>query len=97
MPVRDRKAAVILFFSLLVIIATVFVLSAVKTDRYNKVLHQDTYSGPDLFRVNDDNDKELSVRVEPISSTWTKLFDLYDEGITEPNYQAYTPDRRYLP
>lgn len=50
-----RKIFTILFSVTLVIIAALFVLS---------VVHQDTYTGTDLFRVDDDRDKDLSVRAE---------------------------------
>ncbi len=55
-------------------------------------MHHDTYTGEALFRVDDDRDRSLSVRTETRSSTWTKLFDIYNEGLTEHNYQAYTYD-----
>lgn len=59
-----RKIFTILFSVTLVIIAALFVLSVVKTDRFSSVVHQDTYTGTDLFRVDDDRDKDLSVRAE---------------------------------
>ena len=33
--------------------------------------------------------KTVSVSAAPRSSTWTKAFDLNNEGITEHNYQAF--------
>ena len=87
-----RKIFTILFSVTLVIIVALFILSVARTDSFNRVVHQDSYSGSDLFRVDDNRDKDLSVRAETRSSTWTKLFDLYNEGLTENNYQAYTYD-----
>lgn len=34
----------------------------------------------------------MSVHALARSSTWTKVFDLNNEGLTEHNYQAYTYD-----
>ena len=89
---NKRKIALILFSAMFVIIVSVFAVSFIKTDRYNKKVHHDTYTGEALFRVDDDRDRALSVRTETRSSTWTKLFDIYNEGLTEHNYQAYTYD-----
>lgn len=89
---NKRKIALILFSATFVIIVSVFAVSFIKTDRYNKKVHHDTYTGEALFRVDDDRDRALSVRTETRSSTWTKLFDIYNEGLTEHNYQAYTYD-----
>ena len=77
---------------MLVIIGVLFALSIIKTDAYNKKVHQDSYTGSDLFRVDDNRDMDLSVRAETRTSTWTKLFDINNEGLTEHNYQAYTYD-----
>ena len=34
----------------------------------------------------------MSIRAVPRASTWEKVFDLQDEGLTESNYRAYTYD-----
>ena len=36
--------------------------------------------------------REQQGTAAPRGSTWTKVFDLYDEGLTEHNYQAFTYD-----
>ena len=40
----------------------------------------------------DDGDVDVSIRVEPRSSTWAKCIDYYDEGLQDLNFQAYTYD-----
>lgn len=89
---NKRKIFTVLFSCTLVMIGVLFALSIIKTDAYNKKVHQDSYTGSDLFRVDDNRDKDLSVRAETRTSTWTKLFDINNEGLTEQNYQAYTYD-----
>ena len=59
---------------------------------YNKKVHQNTLSGEKLFTTSDDNNADVSVRVEPRSSTWSKCIDYYNEGLEEFNYQALTYD-----
>lgn len=75
-------AAVVLFLA----------FSLYKTDRYNKTTHRDSFTGSVLFGDADPKTKAVSVRAVPRSSTWTKVFDLNHEGITEHNFQAYTYD-----
>ena len=89
---KNRKLITVIFSILFVIIVGIFVLSVIKTDRYNKKIHSDSFTGEGLFRVDDDRDKDLSVRAETRTSTWTKLFDINNEGLTEHNFQAYTYD-----
>lgn len=57
-----------------------------------KKSHRATLTGKDLFREAADGSKPLSVHALARSSTWTKVFDLNNEGLTEHNYQAYTYD-----
>ena len=89
---RKRKTFTVLFSVTLCIIAALFILNVIKTRQYNAAVHEDSFTGENLFRVDDDRDKDLSVRAETRSSTWTKLFDINNEGLTEHNYQAYTYD-----
>ena len=89
---NKKKTIIILFACALAVIGVLFVLSIIETDRFNKTVHRDSYTGSDLFRVDDNRDKDLSVRAETRSSTWTKLFDINNEGLTEHNYQAFTYD-----
>ena len=66
--------------------------SLYKTNRYNRTTHRDSFTGDVLFGETDLKTKAVSVRAVPRSSTWTKVFDLNHEGITEHNFQAYTYD-----
>ncbi len=81
-----------LFEGVFIIIAVLFTLSVVKTRSYNKTLHRQTYSGDDLFGEGQAKSKSVSVKASARTSTWTKAFDLNNEGITEHNYQASTYD-----
>ncbi|MCR5301307.1 MAG: hypothetical protein K6E49_02575 [Lachnospiraceae bacterium] len=66
--------------------------SFIKTDSYNRTMHHSTFEGDDLFGEAGSKTKAVSVNAMARSSTWTKAFDLNNEGITEHNYQAYTYD-----
>ena len=74
------------------VIAGIFIASVIKTELFNQRVHQSSVTGEKLFTTIDDQDAELSVRVEPRSSTWPKCIDYYDEGLNAENYQAYTYD-----
>ena len=89
----NRKKASVLFAVVLAIVIAILIISIIKTNAYNSKHHQSTFSGPQLF-------SEESKKVNPYvyvtgsarSSTWSKLFDFNNEGLTENNYQAYTYD-----
>ncbi len=65
-----------------------------KTDCYNKVHHIDKYKGSDILFAEAQKGQNSGVlmSVVPRSDTWTKVFDLNNEGITEHNYEAHTFD-----
>ena len=77
---------------MMIVIAGIFVASVIKTNIYNKKVHDHSAAGENLFKTADDKDIDVSVRVEPRSSTWSKCIDYYNEGLTEFNYQAFTYD-----
>ncbi len=86
------KTTVVFLLVLLVLIA-IFVVSIFKTDAYNKKRHYAEFTGEELF--NPDSARtylDVYVTAAARSSTWGKIFDFYDEGLTENNYQAYTYD-----
>ena len=89
---RSRKIITVVFAVTFVITAGIFVASVILTDMYNKRVHQSTSTGEELFTTMDNQDADLSVRVEPRSNTWPKLIDYYNEGFTTENYLAYTYD-----
>ncbi len=59
---------------------------------YNSREHQETFTGPELFTPEPLKGTDVSVAAVPRSSTWGKIFDFENEGLTENNYQAYTYD-----
>ena len=67
-------------------------LSVVKTNAYNRTVHHAVFSGAALFTSEEPPEKEVSVRAVPRDSTWSKVFDFDNEGLTEYNYRAYTYD-----
>ena len=74
------------------VIVGIFFASIIMMNVYNKKVHQQTATGESLFKMTDDADADVSVRVEPRSSTWAKCIDYYGEGLEDLNYQAYTYD-----
>ena len=92
MSQRRRKVYTVISAALLVLIISVFGLSVLRTEQFNRDSHKSVFAGDSLFRVDEAEDEGMCVRAEARSSTWSKIIDLYDEGITENNYQAFTYD-----
>ncbi len=93
---RIRKRTIAIFALTLVIILVMLAASVLKTDAYNKKTHHTTFEGETLFTEKASETIPLSINAYARSSTWTKAFDLNNEGITEHNYQAYTYDLTIL-
>ena len=89
---KNRKTAVIVFIITLVIALAVLSASAVKTHLYNDKVHNAEFAGETLFSSENDESLEICVNAAARSSTWGKIFDFNNEGLTENNYQAYTYD-----
>ncbi len=89
---QNKKNAYLIFLVTLAITIAAFVLGLVDIRLYNSKVHHESFTGSRLFTADDSQAKDVSVRAVPRSSTWTKTFDFYNEGLTEPNYQAYTYD-----
>ena len=89
---RRRKVYTVVFAALLVLIISVFGLSVLRTEQFNRDSHKSVFAGDSLFRVDEAEDEGMCVRAEARTSTWSKIIDLYDEGITDNNYQAFTYD-----
>ena len=87
-----RKKAVIIFSVTLAVVIAAFAASVIKTNAFNAKKHKASFSGEALFTAEDAKENDVSVTGVARSSTWTKLFDLNNEGLTENNYQAYTYD-----
>ncbi|MCR5675241.1 MAG: HD domain-containing protein [Lachnospiraceae bacterium] len=88
---KKKKLAVIFGIALFVIIV-VFAASVIKTDAYNRTVHQEVLTGSALFTEEEAKAKVVSIRAFPRSSTWSKAFDLDGHGQTEHNFQAFTYD-----
>ena len=88
---KNTKKMTIVFAATLVIICIAFAVTVIRIQTYNSTVHRATYSGPALFSENTKTD-DLSVSAISRGSSWTKIFDLNNEGLKEPNYQAYTYD-----
>ena len=73
-------------------VLVIFAVSVIKTNAYNHTPHQATFSGPALFSLEEEQEEGVFVKAVPRSSTWGKVFDFNNEGLTENNYQAYTYD-----
>lgn len=89
---RSRKTVIVLFVVTFLVVAGIFVASVISTEIFNKKVHQSFRTGENLFTTLDDKDADVSVRVEPRSSTWSKCIDYYNEGLEDFNYQALTYD-----
>ena len=88
----NRKQRLLVFAAALVLVLAVFVLSVLKTNAYNRTVHHAAFSGDTLFTTGEAPEREVAVRAVPRGSTWSKVFDFNDEGLTEHNFQAYTYD-----
>ena len=89
---KESNHAVIRFIASLCIIILLFVISIFRINKYNSTVHMETFAGEKLFCEKNETEKGCFVSAVPRDSTWTKAFDLNNEGITEHNYQAYTYD-----
>ena len=81
----------IVFAVTLAVIGIVFAVNVINVKSYNNMVHCATYSGTALFSENAKSG-DISVSAIPRGSSWTKAFDLNNEGLKEHNYQAYTYD-----
>ena len=89
---KGRKTAEIIFSLLLIAAVTCLIISTVNTNSYNSERHYETFSGPNLFNSNSSQGNTVSVAAVPRSSTWGKIYDPDNIGLTENNIQAYTYD-----
>ena len=92
----SKKTVVVFIITLLVAIGC-FGISVVQTEAYNSTRHSASFTGGTLFAEEGSqpegaDTKDVSVAAIPRSSTWTKVFDFKNEGLTEHNFQAYTYD-----
>ncbi|OON85102.1 hypothetical protein BXO88_14040 [Oribacterium sp. C9] len=89
---NNHKHVAAKFIVTFVVAIIVLIISVMKTNSYNALRHEAVFSGAELFSVQGSRDNKVSIVAVPRGSTWTKVFDLDNEGIEEANYQAYTVD-----
>ena len=87
---KNKKKSILIFVITFAVVLGCFVAGYIKTQAYNKVLHEDSFEGVELFSQESAEKSNGGVYVDAVarSSTWSKLFDFNDEGLTENNYQA---------
>ena len=88
---NNKKRTIWCFAVSFTVILAVFVLSVLRTNAYNRVRHHAAFEGSALFQAGEIKDT-VSVSAAARASTWTKVFDFNNEGLEDPNYQAYTYD-----
>ena len=88
---KARNVSLILM-TVFVVAIVVMVASIVKTRAYNEERHRVSYSGTQLFSGERAGAEDVGIIAQPRESTWTKVFDLNNEGLEEHNYRAYTVD-----
>ncbi len=89
---ESRKKATAIFLVTLLIALALLGTAAARTAAYNSAEHYDSYTGEALFGPKDMEAPGVTVAAVPRSSTWNKIFDINNEGITEENFQAFTYD-----
>ena len=91
MKIENRKSMAFFVITLIIAIGCM-AAGLIENSAFNRQVHQVIYSGPELFNAENTGEQDVSVAAAARSSTWTKLFDLNNEGLTENDYQAYTYD-----
>ncbi len=86
-----KKNAPVVFLISLICILLIFLISVLRVHDYNNTIHEETFAGSRLFSEKDEEDG-FTISAIPRGSTWSKVFDFNNEGLTENNYQAYTYD-----
>lgn len=91
--IRDKKKSIIaIFIATLIIIIAIFGLSMLRNNAFNNDVHNATFTGDSLFALQDDTSSDVYVRIAARSNTWTKIIDINNEGLEEPDFQAFTYD-----
>lgn len=87
---KRKNTAKIIFVMLFTVFTLCLIISVIRTNSYNSLQHHAIFSVSDLFSLNNVREKDVSVTAVPRSSTWGKIYDPENTGITENNIQAYT-------
>lgn len=89
---ENKKRTVLIFLVTFIAVIFAFGGSIAKVHVYNNIQHHRTFRDSALFTSDKPAADGVFVNAAPRGSTWTKAFDLNNEGITEHNFQAYTYD-----
>ena len=89
---KNNKRIILIFAGTLAAVLLLLAGSIVKNNYYNSVRHTAVYSREKLFTEQDPKAAGVSITAGARDSTWSKAFDLNNEGIEEHNYQAHTVD-----
>ena len=89
---KNRRTVIAVFVVTFLALVAVLAASVIKTNAYNNTRHRADLSGQDLFSQEGAQTNGVTVSAAPRGSTWTKVFDFQNEGLTEHNYQAFTYD-----
>ena len=89
---KKKSNARTIFLITLALVLVLYVISLVRTRIYNRTVHQSSFTDSELFSEDIDTGADLSIKALARTSTWTKIFDLNNEGLTRHNHQAYTYD-----
>jgi len=81
----------VLFALALALLVAMLFASIIRTKLYNKKQHCEIYDSSEYLNTKVVGDY-LVIQSLPRASTWGKIFDFNNEGITENNYKAYTYD-----
>ena len=92
MKQKKRKTAIILFVITLIAGIACLTISAIHTTTYNRKRFQETFAGSELFSEASAKNRNVSVTASARSSTWGKIYDPDNLGLTDNNIQAYTYD-----
>ena len=74
------------------IVVLIMGMSVLKIETYNNTKRHKEFVGNTLFSESNEKSNPVSVNAMSRSSTWSKIFDFNNEGLTDFNYQAYTYD-----
>ena len=89
---NNKKLDVLIFVGAFAIALLILISGIVKTNIYNSTRHASVFSEKELFAEDNKDGYDVRVTAGVRDSTWSKAFDLNNEGIEEHNYQAYTVD-----
>lgn len=89
---KRNNIVLIAFATLFVVILGVLIQRVISINAYNNTKHSASFTGDALFTEDVVKNKSVSVNAVARTTTWSKCFDLNNEGLTEHNYQAYTYD-----